>query len=174
MKEIWKKIDIYENIIVSNYGNVKLKERTYVNCNGVKSTHKEKLLKQNQTGKGYKINKGYLAVSTVYGSLKVHKLVALAFLENKNNYSQINHIDGNSLNNKVENLEWCTNIENQHHSKRNRDFFTSKYVGVRYRKDRKCFSAELKFNNIRYRKSGFLNEESANEYLTNLKKQLCL
>lgn len=43
---------------------------------------------------------------------KIHRLVAEAFIPNPNNYNVINHIDGNPLNNKVDNLEWCTQKQN--------------------------------------------------------------
>lgn len=46
----------------------------------------------------------------------VHRLVAIAFIQNVNNYSQINHKDVNTQNNCVDNLEWCNNTYNQRYS----------------------------------------------------------
>lgn len=51
--------------------------------------------------------------------MRVHKLVALAFIENNNNLPQINHKDGNKLNNYVDNLEWISNYDNIQHSIKN-------------------------------------------------------
>lgn len=60
--------------------------------------------------------KGYLRVS-IGGELKfIHRLVAEKYIPNPNNYEQINHKDGNKLNNSVENLEWVTNQQNRNHA----------------------------------------------------------
>ena len=64
----------------------------------------------------YKINEnGYIRVSIYNRTFVLHRLVALTFLENPHNKQQVNHIDGNKLNNSVSNLEFVTNQENQIH-----------------------------------------------------------
>lgn len=49
---------------------------------------------------------------------KVHRLVAMTYLPNPENFSQVNHIDENKKNNDISNLEWCTNEHNQRHGTR--------------------------------------------------------
>lgn len=106
-KEIWKDIDGYEGLYqVSNLGNVK----SLTN----RSNHKEeKILKLNTNGKYYLVN---ICKNTKKKTLLIHRLVAKAFIDNPNNLPQINHINGNKLDNRVENLEWCTCRENIIHS----------------------------------------------------------
>lgn len=65
--------------------------------------------------KGYE----YVEISNngVRKKYSVHRLVAMAFYENPNNFPQVNHIDGNPSNNKANNLEWVSGSDNQLHSR---------------------------------------------------------
>lgn len=75
---------------------------------------KEGIKKPSIDKDGYKqVNLSKNGKCTTY---KVHRLVALTFIPNPNNYPVINHIDGNKQNNKVDNLEWCTRSENDLHA----------------------------------------------------------
>lgn len=84
-----------------------------------------KINKKGEVFKGVKIisqrrgTKGYLQVEVNIPhrtSAKVHRLLALTFLENPKNLPQVNHIDGDKTNNQLSNLEWCSAEENVIHS----------------------------------------------------------
>lgn len=104
MEEIWKDIDGYiGKYQVSNLGKVRSLPR-----NG---TVRYKRILKIQTDR-----KGYNYVSFHKKKFKVHRLVAEAFIPNPENKPQVNHIDGNKINNCVNNLEWATAQENIQHS----------------------------------------------------------
>ena len=110
--ENWKDIKGYEGFYqVSNLGRVKSLARVSYNPNGTVNSHiKEKILVQNLDRGGYP-NVG-LCKNGKSKTMKVHRLVAMAFIENPENKSQINHKDEVKINNVVENLEWCSAQEN--------------------------------------------------------------
>lgn len=110
MQEIWKPIKEYENLyMISNLGKVKSLDRITQNGSG-KFIKKGRLLKNHINNKGYEYM--YLKDRERIKKVYVHRLVAQAFIPNPNNKKEVNHIDCNPLNNKVNNLEWVSHKEN--------------------------------------------------------------
>lgn len=111
--EEWKKIN--KEYEISNYGNLK---RTK---NGT-----TKLIRPE------KLKKGYLRVSIWEEGTRnrklIHRLVAEAFIPNPENKSQVDHINNNTSDNRVENLRWVTSKENVQHSVEQNRFVTEKKI----------------------------------------------
>lgn len=111
--EIWRDIKDYEGLYqVSNKGRVKSLDR-YANNNGTLQFRPERILKQNiqKAGRSKRCTV-VLCKNSNTKAIRVHRLVAEAFIPNPENKPQIDHIDTNMENNNVENLRWVTPKEN--------------------------------------------------------------
>ena len=107
--ETWKDVVGYEGIyMISNLGRVKSLPRKYN-----KRVPTERIRKT-------RMNLGYEVVNLskqgAVKTVKIHRLVAEAFLDNEGGKPEVNHIDGNKNNNNANNLEWVTSRENAQHA----------------------------------------------------------
>lgn len=93
--EIWEQVKEFPKYLVSNLG------RVY-------SFYHKKVLKSTVTGADKSYLEVKLTADKVAQHIKVHRLVAKAFLSNPDNKPQVHHIDNNSWNNRADNLMWVT------------------------------------------------------------------
>ena len=114
MKEIWKDIKGYEGLYqISNLGNVKKIKNKKYNIN--KKEVEEKEINKYISIRTHKLGYKYVKLTDKNGirkNLFLHRLIAQAFIPNPNNYSCINHINGIKNDNRIENLEWCSQKQN--------------------------------------------------------------
>ena len=105
MKENWKEIKGFNG-------------KYYISINGeIYSVPAKRILKTCVSNKGYEL----VCLKSPDGKRKqytVHRLVALTFVPNPENLPLVNHKDENKLNNKAENLEWCTSKYNKNYGRR--------------------------------------------------------
>ena len=129
MNEIWKtavyKDEIYEGLYkVSNWGRI-------LSLN-YRNTGKPGLMTPLDSGDGYL--KVQLWKNGKYKICSVHRLVAETFLENPENLPEVNHIDEDKTNNRVDNLEWKTHRDNCNHGTRNQRAAKAKINGKKSKK----------------------------------------
>lgn len=104
IKEEWKDIKGYEGCYqVSNTGKIK----------SFKHDKNGRILSPKPNGQYHQIN---LCKNGKCSKIYIHRLVAIHFILNPENKSEVNHIDGNKINNKASNLEWVTSSENSLHA----------------------------------------------------------
>lgn len=116
MTEEWKDIPGYEGLyqvsttgIVKSYDKIRFDYRHPINGRLYKSIILRPLKLREYVG--VRLTRNYKEAT-----YPIHRLVALTFIPNPSNKPYVNHIDFNTLNNNVTNLEWCTQLENVHHT----------------------------------------------------------
>lgn len=106
MDEIWNKIEDWPDYQISNFGRIKSLK-----------FNKERILKHSIDKRGYK--RVVLRHNGEQKTFQVHKLVAIAFIPNPNNLTEINHKNENPSDNNVNNLEWCDRYYNNNYGTHN-------------------------------------------------------
>ena len=158
-EEIWKDIIGYEGLyMISNLGRVK----SLVFRNNKYEFKREKILKPAIITLGY-----YYVTLSKNSKVKIfliHRLIALHFIDNPNNFDCVDHINRDRKDNSIENLRWCNHSTNSQNKTKKKNT-SSQYIGVNWSKRAKKWYARIRING----KNKFLGqyddeEEAARTY----------
>jgi hypothetical protein len=144
MEEIWKDITDYEGYFqVSNFGNFRSLDRIIkYKQNGIR-LYPGKLLKVEICLDGYR--RIVLMKEAIKTRYMCHRLVAQMFIPNPDSKPFVNHLNGNKSDNRVCNLEWCTQSENELHSV---NFLGKCMKGKTFPKKIKCITTNVEYNSM--------------------------
>jgi len=142
--ENWKEITGYEGYFeVSNLGNFRSKDRIIKYKQNGTRNYPGKPLKTETIVEGYQ--RIVLMKDGIKKRFMCHRIVAQEFIPNPSNKPFVNHIDGNPANNRVENLEWCTQEENEQHAI---NILGKTMRGKTYPKQIKCIETNIVYNSM--------------------------
>ena len=107
---VWRPYPDYPFVEANQFGEIRTKDRAVIGKDGKKYHIKGRVLKQQQNKDGYMYV--HLQVNGKQIFLFVHRIVLACFRANPGNLSEVNHIDCDPTNNRLDNLEWCTHEYN--------------------------------------------------------------
>lgn len=170
--EIWKSIANYYGFYeVSTLGRVRSLDSTLTTKKGVIRTRFGRVMSLN------KKKNGYLSVMFSINENKkrfyAHRLVAISFIDNIENKTEVNHINGIKNDNRVENLEWVTKSENSIHAIKNGLIQIGQYSTSSKLKDlqiiaiRRLFKINPNFNKVNLAKKLGVSDATIHKIIRN-------
>ncbi len=130
----WVKIEGYENYSINRNGEVR-NDKT------------ERILRWKLNSRGYyRVSLSKNNKTTTY---KIHRLIAKYFIENPNNYLEIDHINNDRLDNSIDNLRWCDRSQNMRNRKKKKENTSSRFIGVCFHKQNNKWKAQCSLNGKR-------------------------